>query len=205
MERGERFNTISHLAGAALALTGLVLLVVRAAVQADPWKITASAIYGFSLVLLYLASTLYHGARGPGKNVLRKLDHAAIYLLIAGTYTPFTLIILRGPWGWSLFGVIWGLAAAGMLQDILRPAGPRRLSLVLYVLMGWLCLAAIVPLLRGLPRAGVAWLASGGLLYTAGIVFYVLDRSRRHDHGVFHLFVLAGSVCHYLSIYLYVV
>src|SRR5574341_890585 len=205
MERGERFNSISHLAGAALALTGLVFFVFRAALQGSPWKIVSAAVYGATLAALYFFSTLYHSVRDGGtKNILRKIDHSAIYLLIAGTYTPFTLVTLRGPWGWSLFGVVWGLAVIGIVQDLVLRKGRRVLSVVLYLLMGWLALAAIGPLTRALPGPGMAWLVAGGVSYTVGVIFYVLDRKLRHGHGIFHLFVLAGSVCHYAAVLLYV-
>ena len=205
MHDGEKFNTLSHLAGAAFALTGLVFLVLRAASQGDPWKIVSASVYGAALVVLYLFSTLYHGSDGRAKGVLRKLDHSAIYLLIAGTYTPFTLVTLRGPWGWSLFGVVWGLAVLGIVQDVTIARGPRVLSIALYVIMGWLSLIAIGPLIRSLPVPGLAWLTAGGIFYTVGILFYALDRKLWHGHGIFHLFVLAGSICHYLTILLYVV
>lgn len=205
MHKGERFNTLSHLAGAALAVTGLVFLAARAALQGDPWKIVSACIYGATLTTLYFFSTLYHGVRGNAKKVFRKLDHSAIYLLIAGTYTPFALVSLRGAWGWSLFGVIWGLAIFGIVQDLLFAKGHRIFSVALYVLMGWLSLIAIRPLVRSLPAPGVAWLVAGGASYTVGVLFYALDRRLRHGHGIFHLFVLAGSVCHYVAILLYVV
>ncbi|NTV95985.1 MAG: hemolysin III family protein [Thiobacillus sp.] len=200
MYHGERFNASTHLAGAILALAGAVVLIVLAGRGGDPWKIVGVSIYGATLVLLYSVSTLYHSLRGRAKDLLRKLDHLGIYLLIAGTYTPFCLVTLRGPWGWSLFGVVWGLAVIGILQE-LRPAqGARILSVAIYVVMGWVALAALVPLLRVLGPAGFAWLAGGGVLYTAGIVFYALDDRLRHAHGVWHLFVLAGSAAHYVAI-----
>jgi len=204
MYHGEKFNALSHLAGAVLALVGSVVLVVLASLDGDPWKVASVTIYGMTLVLLYSFSTLYHSLRGRAKDVLRKLDHHSIYLLIAGTYTPFCLVTLRGPWGWSLFGVVWGLATLGILQE-LRPArGSRILSLLIYVVMGWVVLVAIAPLLRALGPAGFAWLAAGGVFYTAGIVFYALDSRITHAHGVWHLFVLAGSAAHYIAILRYV-
>lgn len=205
MQNGERFNTLSHMAGAVFAVTGLVFLVIHAALTGDPWKIVSASLYGSTLVLLYFFSTLYHGYQGGAKRVLQKLDHSAIYLLIAGSYTPFTLVSLRGAWGWSLFGVIWGLAILGIIQDALAGEKRRIFSVILYIVMGWLSLIAIKQLVRALPPAAVIWLLAGGLSYTAGVVFYALDRSLRHGHGVFHLFVLAGSGCHYLAIILYVV
>lgn len=204
MYRGERFNSYSHLAGAALALTGATVLIVMGALRADPWKTVSFAVYGATLILLYGVSTLYHSTRGRAKEVFRKLDHCAIYLLIAGTYTPFTLVTLRGPWGWSLFGVVWGLALLGVVQEFFLGKGARLLSLVIYVTMGWVALVAVVPLLDALGFAGFAWVAGGGVVYTAGIVFYLFDERFRHWHGIWHLFVVAGSVVHYLAILLYV-
>lgn len=205
MYYGEKFNSISHLIGVVLAATGSVLLIVLAARLGDPWKIVSFSIYGAMLLTLYVGSTLYHSARGPAKDVLRKFDHCAIYLLIAGTYTPFVLVTLRGPWGWSLFGAVWSLAVLGIVQEIWFAKGARLLSLAIYVLMGWLALVAIMPLIAALTLAGFAWLAAGGLLYTIGIIFYVYDKRIRHGHGVWHLFVLGGSVCHYFAVLLYVV
>jgi hemolysin III len=142
--------------------------------------------------------------RGRAKDILRKLDHHSIYLLIAGSYTPFCLVTLRGPWGWSLFGVVWGLAALGSLQDLRAKSGTRILSVVIYVVMGWVALVALFPLLQALGPAGFAWLAAGGLFYTIGIVFYALDTRLTHAHGVWHLFVIAGSATHYVAILHYV-
>ena len=204
MYYGERFSGSTHLMGTALAAAGATVLVVLAARQGDPWKIVSFSIYGAMLFALYTLSTLYHSTRGKVKNVFRKLDHCSIYLLIAGTYTPFTLVTLRGAWGWSLFGVIWGLAALGIAQEAWLGKGARILSLVMYVLMGWLGVIAVKPLLAALTPAGFAWLAAGGLLYTGGTIFYALDEKLRHGHGIWHLFVLAGSVSHYLAILLYV-
>jgi hemolysin III len=204
MYYGERFNSISHLIGAALAATGSVVLIFLAARLGDPWKIVSFSIYGTMLLALYITSTLYHSTRGRAKNVLRKFDHCAIYLLIAGSYTPFTLVSLRGPWGWSLFGTVWALALLGVAQEIWLAKGARVLSLVIYVLMGWLALIAIVPLISALSWGGFAWLAAGGLLYTVGIIFYATDDKLRHGHGVWHLFVLGGSAAHYFTVLFYV-
>jgi hemolysin III len=204
MYYGERLNGGTHLMGAVLAAAGAAVLIVLAARQGDPWKITSFSIYGAMLLALYTLSTLYHSTRGRVKDVFRKLDHCSIYLLIAGTYTPFTLVTLRGAWGWSLFGVIWGLAALGIAQEAWLAKGARIVSLVIYVLMGWLAVIAVSPLIDALTPAGFAWLAAGGMLYTAGIVFYAFDEKLRHGHGIWHLFVLAGSVSHYFAILLYV-
>jgi len=205
MYYGEKFNAISHLLGAVLALAGTAVLVVLAALGGDPWKVVGVSIYGASLVLMYSSSTLYHSVRGGrGKDFLRKMDHQSIYLLIAGSYTPFCLVTLRGPWGWSLLGVVWGLAVVGSLQD-LRPRNDARiLSVVIYLLMGWAAVVALVPMVNALGRTGFAWVASGGLLYTVGIVFYALDARLKHAHGIWHLFVLAGSAAHFIAILMYV-
>jgi len=204
MYHGERFNAYTHLVGALLALAGAVVLVVLGAMKQDAWKIVSFAIYGASLVMLYSASTLYHSTRGRLKAFFRKLDHTAIYLLIAGSYTPFTLVTLRGPWGWWLFGVIWGLALLGILQEFWLGKRTRVLSLIIYVLMGWIALVAAMPLVDSLSLAGFAWLAAGGLAYTAGIVFYAYDKKFTHWHGIWHLFVIAGSALHYCAILFYV-
>lgn len=204
MYHGERFNSYSHLAGAVLAVTGAVVLLVVAALRGDPWRVVSFAIYGTSLVLLYTASTLYHSTRGRIKDVFRRLDHGAIYLLIAGTYTPFALVTLRGPWGWSLFGVVWTLALLGITQEYWLGKKTRVLSLPIYVLMGWVALVAVVPLVEALGWGGFGWVAAGGVVYTAGIVFYLFDEKFTHWHGIWHLFVVAGSAIHYGAIFLYV-
>ena len=204
MYYGERFNAWTHFVGALLACTGAVWLLVSAAASGDAWKIVSIAIYGVTLVVLYGTSTVYHSVRGRAKIVLRKLDHLSIYLLIAGTYTPFCLITLRGPWGWSLFGIVWGLAVLGMAQEIKPRSEARVLSVVIYAVMGWVVLVAIRPLIDRLGTAGVAWLAAGGVAYTLGIVFYAFDKRFRHWHGIWHLFVIAGSVLHFVAISFYV-
>ncbi|MCP4695509.1 MAG: hemolysin III family protein [Gammaproteobacteria bacterium] len=204
MYKGERFNSISHLIGAAAGLLGLVILVVLAARQGDAWKIVSFSIYGAALLFLYVVSTGYHSLRGKAKHVFRMLDHHAIYLLIAGTYTPFTLVTLRGAWGWSIFGIVWGLAVFGIIVDSLPQKGKRILPIVIYLIMGWLILIAIDPLLQALTPAGFVLLLSGGLFYSVGVIFYVLDKRVRHFHGIWHLFVLAGSITHYFAIFYYV-
>ncbi len=205
MYRGEKLNAWTHLVGAVLALVGTVVLIVLAALEGDPWKIVSVSIYGATLVLLYTFSTLYHSLRGRAKDVLRELDHHSIYLLIAGTYTPFCLVTLRGPWGWSLFGVVWGLALLGSLQEFWLKDGARIVSVVIYVLMGWTALAALFPLMEALGTAGFAWVAAGGVFYTIGIIFFVIDERMAHAHGIWHLFVLAGSTAHYVAILRYVI
>jgi len=166
--------------------------------------VVSVSIYGATLVLLYSFSALYHSLRGRAKNVLRELDHHSIYLLIAGSYTPFCLVTLRGPWGWSLFGVVWGLAALGSLQELWLKNSARILSVLIYIVMGWVALVALVQLLHALGPVGFAWLVAGGLFYTIGIVFYVIDTRLKHAHGIWHLFVLAGSASHYVAILKYV-
>lgn len=204
MYKGERFNSISHLIGAVAALVGLVIVVVVAARQGDPWKIVSFSVYGVTLFSLYTISTLYHSLRGRAKRIFRKLDHLSIYFLIAGTYTPFTLVTLRGAWGWTIFGIIWGLTALGLALEALPQKGNRILSVGVYVLMGWMVVVALEPLLRALPLAGFGWLLLGGICYTGGLAFYLFDEKVPHFHGIWHLFVLAGSVCHYFTILGYV-
>lgn len=205
MIKGERFNSISHLVGAALALAGAVVLVVVASQGGGALRIVSFSIYGATLFTLYLVSTLYHGLPpGRAKRVFRVLDHQAIYLLIAGSYSPFTLVSLNGVVGWWMFGAIWTMAVLGLVLDALPRRGIRVLPLVIYLLMGWLILLAIDPLLAALPRTGFVWLLIGGILYTSGILFYALDYRYPWMHGVWHLFVLAGSISHYVAILIYV-
>lgn len=201
--RSERFNTITHLVGAVLAFPAIVVLVVFASLQGDPWRIVSFSVYGLTLFSLYLFSSLYHGLRGRIKKTFQTLDHISIYLLIAGSYTPFTLITLRGAWGWSLFGVVWSLAIAGIVLDSLHERGPRSIQMVIYFCMGWLIVIAMYPMLHNLATGGLVWLLVGGLLYTVGITFYALDKRIRYGHGIWHLFVLAGSASHYFAIFLY--
>ena len=204
MYKGERFNSISHLIGATLALAGMVVLIVVASNDGGARRIVAFSVYGTSLFLLYLISTLYHGLPGRAKHVFHILDHQAIYLLIAGSYTPFTLITLNGAVGWWIFGVVWGLAVLGMILDALPRRGARVVPYIIYLVMGWIIVVALKPLLAVLPHAGFLWLLTGGLLYTGGIVFYALDFRYPWMHGVWHLFVLAGSISHYVAILVYV-
>ena len=204
MYYGERFNAWTHLVGALLSLTDATWLIVTTSLRADAQAITSVSIYGAALVLLYAISTVYHSLRGRAKRIWQKCDHLSIYLMIAGSYTPFCLISLRGAWGWSLFGMVWGLALIGMLQEIKPRSEARVLSLVIYAVMGWAVLVATGPLLDALGTAGFVWLAAGGLLYSVGIVFFVLDARVRHFHGIWHLFVIAGSLMHYIAILGYV-
>jgi hemolysin III len=198
-------NSITHGAGLVAAIVGLVALMVAAVTRGDAWVTGACVVYGTTLVLLYLASTLYHAlARTRARGVMRRLDHAAIYLLIAGTYTPFVLVSLRGPWGWSLFGVSWGLAVLGIVVKAVH--GPRWpvVSTTIYILMGWLVVVAVGPMMRQVPGGALAWLLAGGLAYTGGVVFFAWERLR-YSHAIWHLFVLTGSVCHYVAVMTYVV
>jgi len=204
MIKEELVNTITHIVGAALALAGLVVLVVSASHKGDVWRIVSFSVYGATLLLLYSSSALYHGTDGRIKKFLRVVDHQAIYLLIAGTYTPFTLVPLRGVLGWWLFGLVWGLAVLGIIIDGLHKKGPRVIQLTIYILMGWMITIALGPLLRTLPYWGVAWLMIGGLFYTSGIVFYVMDKRFPYFHCIWHLFVLAGSLSHYFAVLFYI-
>ena len=197
-------NSITHGIGAALSIAGLVAIVAVAALDRSAWRIVACAIYGTSLVLLYTSSTLYHAlANNRAKRVFKILDHSSIYLLIAGTYTPFTLITLRGPWGWTLFGVIWGLCVCGVVFKSLWIDRLKSASTVVYVLMGWCAVFAIRPLLAALHWTGFMWLLAGGLCYTAGVAFYA--NSSRFAHSIWHLFVMAGSFCQYWAVFRYIV
>ncbi|MFP6851265.1 MAG: hemolysin III family protein [Pseudomonas sp.] len=204
MYHGERFNAWTHLVGAILACMGAVWLLVLASLDGDLRKIISVAIYGLTLVLLYSISTLYHSVQGRAKVVMRKLDHLSIYLLIAGSYTPFCLVTLYGAWGWTLFGIVWTLAVLGMLQEIKPRSEARVLSIVLYAVMGWIVLVAVKPLLAALGTAGFIWLAGGGVLYTVGIIFFAYDSRFRHWHGIWHLFVMGGSLMHFVAVLRYV-
>jgi hemolysin III len=204
MYYGEKFNAWTHLVGAVLASIGAVWLLVIASLTGDVWKIVSVGVYGVALVLLYSASTVYHSVRGRAKVIMQKVDHFSIYLLIAGSYTPFCLVTLRGPWGWTLFGVVWGLAVIGMLQEIKPRSEARVMSIVIYAVMGWIVLVAVKPLMAALGTAGFTWLAMGGVLYTVGIIFFAYDKRFRHWHGIWHLFVIAGSLLHFVAITRYV-
>ena len=204
MYYGEKFNAWTHLVGAVLASIGAVWLLVIASLSGDVWKIVSVAVYGVALVLLYSASTVYHSVRGRAKVIMQKVDHFSIYLLIAGSYTPFCLVTLRGPWGWTLFGIVWGLAVIGILQEIKPRSEARILSIVIYAVMGWIVLVAVKPLIAALGTAGFIWLAAGGVLYTVGIIFFALEDRLRHSHGIWHLFVIGGSLLHFVAIMHYV-
>ncbi|HKO54300.1 MAG TPA: hemolysin III family protein, partial [Thermoanaerobaculia bacterium] len=177
MYAGERFNSITHLIGAVLAVAGTGGLIAVAALRGGTWQVAALAVYGLMLVFLYVSSTIYHSLpAGPKKDLFHIFDHCAIYLLIAGTYTPFTLITLGGTWGWWIFGIVWTLAIIGIIKDTLFHGRYRPVSVVLYVLMGWLIVTAYVPLKAALPPAGILWLIGGGIIYTVGIVFFALSK-----------------------------
>lgn len=197
-------HSVTHGLGVLASIVGLCVLVVFAALHGGAVEIVASAVFGGTLILLYTASTLYHSIPLPAtKSVLRVIDHASIYLLIAGTYTPFTLITLEGVWGWSLFGTVWGLAAVGVGFKLFTTGRFERLSLLVYIAMGWCGVVATQPLLDTLAPAGLWLLLAGGLAYTGGVVFYAME-SLRYHHAIWHLFVLAGSVLHYFAVLLYV-
>jgi hemolysin III len=204
LDRGEIFNSVTHLVGSVFAFAGLVGLLVTSIPTGDPWKIASFALYGAALVELYLVSTLYHAVRGRAKRVFRRLDHTSIYVLIAGTYTPFALVSLRGSWGYPLLAAVWTLAAVGVLQEFLVRTRIRGLSVSLYLLMGWLALTVFVPLSAAIGSTGMLLLVAGGILYTIGVFFYLVDEKYAHSHGVFHLFVLAGSLLHFLVVLFYV-
>lgn len=197
-------NSVTHGVAAAMSVAALVVLVVFSALRGSAWHIVSSAVFGVTLILLYLASTLYHALPiGKAKQVFRILDHASIYLLIAGTYTPFTLVTMHGAWGWSLFGVVWALAAAGVVFQSLLIGRMPALSTTVYILMGWVVVLAGRPLLQALPWGGLLWLLAGGLSYTAGVYFFT--SKSKFAHMVWHLFVVAGSVCHFFAVFFYVI
>ncbi len=204
MQYGEKLNTFTHLGGAVLAFGASIPLLARAFDANGHMGLASTGVYALSLVLMYVCSTAYHGASGTLKQLLQRLDHLSIYLLIAGSYTPFCMLMLTGSGGWTLLGVVWGLAIVGILQETRPRSGARVLSMLVYLAMGWSAAAMLEPLHAGLGAAGFAWLLGGGIAYTAGIVFYVLDARLRHAHGIWHLFVLAGSAAHYVTIYFYV-
>jgi hemolysin III len=204
MYQGERFNAITHVVGSVLALAGGAVAITLAARSGGASKIAAVAIYAAMLFLLYLSSTLYHSLRGKPKQVFHVFDHCAIYLLIAGTYTPLTLVTLGGAWGWWLFGIVWTLAILGVLKDVLLHGRYRAVSVVLYALMGWLIIVASQPLSRAMPRPGIMLLIAGGVVYTVGIAFFAMSKRVAHMHGVWHLFVIGGSIFHYVAVVRYV-
>lgn len=208
MYYGEKLNSISHLVGAALALVGLGALLTISIQSRDPWMITSFSIFGLTMVLLYTMSTLYHSFSPPKlKRIFKIFDHVAIYLLIAGTYTPYMLVSLRDGNGWAIMSVVWVLAVAGILSELFLSGKAVKVGqMVVYLAMGWACSYDLDALKQVLSEAGFYWLAVGGLAYTVGVIFYVLDMMKRlnHAHGIWHFFVLAGSLCHFISIIGYV-
>ncbi len=201
--REEIANSITHGIGFLLSIAGLVVLVVSASIEGDPWMVVSFTIYGSSLVTLYLASTFYHSFHSPRlKHVLRIIDHSAIYLLIAGTYTPFTLLNMRGVLGWTLFGVIWGLAAAGIAIKGFHVHRFPILTPLIYIAMGWLGAVAIRPTLELIPTGGIVLLLAGGITYTLGVIFYALDRLP-YNHAIWHLFVMGASAFHFFAVFFY--
>jgi hemolysin III len=199
----EQVNVITHGLGLILSIPALVLLIVYASLYGTVWHIVSFSIYGSTLVILYLASTLYHAAKKPEtKEKLNIFDHSAIYLLIAGTYTPFLLITLRGTWGWSLFGVVWGLAIIGVVMKFFFISKYKVVSALAYILMGWVIVIAAKPLINGLDVAGLWWLLAGGISYTVGAILYTLKKIPYH-HAIFHVFVLGGSFAHWVTVFFY--
>lgn len=196
----EIFNSITHGVGTLLSIAALVLLVVFASIKGNAWHVVSFSIFGASLVLLYLSSTLYHSfTREKIKNLFVRFDHAAIFLLIAGTYTPFVLTTIQGSLGWSLFGIIWGLAVAGIIIRSIYLTRFRKLMVGIYVAMGWMFLIAIVPMVKNLPASSITFLFIGAGLYSVGVIFYAW-RNLKYGHGIWHLFVLGGSIMHFFSV-----
>jgi hemolysin III len=199
----EIFHSISHGIGVALSVAGLTLLLVLAVLYGNPAQIISFTIYGVTLIVLYLASTLYHSFQDPRvKQVFKRIDHASIYLLIAGTYTPFLVVAIQGVWGWALLVIIWGLALLGISFKTFFIHRFKKLSVLTYILMGWLCVVALNEMIANIPPGGLIWLAAGGIFYTVGVIFYVM-KNVPYTHAVWHLFVLAGSICHFFAVLLY--
>jgi hemolysin III len=200
----ELANSLSHGLALVAALIGGPYLIVQAVRRADAAFVVGTSLFCATIVVLYMASTLYHAMpAGRAKRVLRSIDHSSIFLLIAGSYTPFTLGVLRGAWGWALFGVVWGLALAGIVLQSVGKASHPILSTGLYLLMGWLVLVAVDPMFARMPLAGLLWLLAGGLFYTAGVAFYATDSRLHFGHLIWHLFVMAGTTCHYFAVLWY--
>ncbi|MBN1463768.1 MAG: hemolysin III family protein [Paludibacteraceae bacterium] len=203
-KKEEILNVATHGIGFLLSVAALVLLVVFSSLKGNAWHIVSYSIYGTSLVVLYLASTLFHWSKKPSRRKkLNVFDHASIYLLIAGTYTPLLLVTLRGPWGWSLFGVVWGMAVLGIVLKFFFTGHYNKLSTLAYIIMGWVVIIAIKPLLANLSTPGLIWLSIGGLSYSIGAIFYLLNKLP-YNHAIFHVFVLGGSAAHFVTIFWYV-
>ncbi len=200
----EKTNIISHAIGLVLSIVALVLMVIKAIPDNDAWHYVSVAIFGLSLIALYASSTIYHSASDPRIRArLRIVDHATIYVLIAGTYTPYTLIVLDGWIGWTIFALSWGMAVTGVILKIFHTGKYNMLSTLMYVFMGWMIILAIKPMIGNLPLNGLVWLFAGGLAYTTGAVLYSIKKIP-FNHAIFHLFVLLGSFCHFISVYFYV-
>lgn len=201
----ERLNVLSHGLGLLLSIPGMFLLLWKAKQTGDLWHLVSFGIFGFSMILLYSASTFYHRATQPRlRYKLKVFDHAAIYVLIAGTYTPFALVTLRGAWGWSIFGIVWSFALVGVILKLFYTGRYQKLSTSMYVLMGWVMIIAIKPMMENLSVSGLLWILAGGLSYTVGAVFYSINRIK-FNHAIFHLFVLFGTFCHYMAVFFHVV
>jgi hemolysin III len=193
-------NSVTHAIGVGLSIAGLTALVILAAIYGDIWRIVSFSIYGSSLILLYLASTLYHSLQQPRiKQILRKFDHASIYILIAGTYTPYLLVSLRGSVGWTYFALVWGMAAAGIVWKMFFLGKLEVVATIMYILMGWMCVFAFKHMIAALPPLGLIMLVTGGVIYTLGVIFYAWEKLP-YNHAIWHLFVLGGSICHFISI-----
>ena len=206
----EPVNAISHMAGALASVVGLTLMIVFAAIRADAWHVVSFAVFGTTLILMYTSSCLYHSLRISEKALLvfRRIDHIMIFAVIAGSYTPICLVPLRGPWGWSIFGAVWGVAIIGMGLKIFAMNIPRWISTIIYLMMGWLCVIAVYPLLQTLEFAGLFWLALGGLFYSGGAVIYAVKKPDPFPgifgfHEIWHVFVLLGSACHFWLVFKY--
>ena len=198
-------HSVTHGIGALLSVIGLIILVIYSSMYGDTWHIVSSSIYGLTLITLYTSSTLYHAITVPDiKRFLQKLDHAAIFLLIAGTYTPFTLVNLRGGWGWTLFGIVWSIAIAGMIMELIVKQRYKRVSLGLYLGLGWIVMIAIDPMITHVEAGGLILLLIGGLFYSLGVIFYVWKTLLYH-HAIWHVFVLTGSVFHFFAVFFYVI
>ncbi len=203
-KKEEFWNILTHGLGLILSIPALVLLIVYSSLYDSVWHIVSFSIYGATLVILYAASTLFHSAKNKDTRLkLNVFDHSSIYLLIAGTYTPFLLVTLRGPWGWSLFGVIWGLAIIGVVVKLFFTGRFDKISTAVYVLMGWLIIIAIKPLIENLSPDGLFWLTAGGISYSIGAALYLIKKIP-YNHAIFHIFVLAGSICHFIAIFFYI-
>ena len=200
----ERVNISSHAIGLLLSVVALALLVIHASSNGDVWHIVSFSVFGASLIILFAASTIYHSSRDPASRArLRVLDHASIYVLIAGTYTPFTLVTLNGPTGWTIFAITWGMALSGIVLKLFFTGRYELVSTLMYVFMGWIIVFAIGPLIDNLPPDGLFWLVAGGIAYTVGAILYGIKQIK-FNHAIFHVFVLIGAFCHFVAVYFYV-